>query len=275
MDTTNIATDVQIQNPQAWALALRINEDSLIFAAHSNAEPGSLINRALQLARSEDNYLRSLENCIYDNPLLLLDFKSITISFSSRHFVIVPDALSDAQASDAFTALFGNVTGDVVIDPMPRCAAKIAFELPTGVLRFINRTFESASIHHHLRAVCEHFAAKSQGASVCRQFVYLHDGSADVCIFNHDKFAFANSFACPSPADAAFFVLNAWNQFGLSPSSDELQLIGDRNVRDAIAPMLRNYVTYVMPAIFPAASMRMGHDAVKTPFDLILLLLCE
>ena len=59
------------------------------------------------------------------------------------------------------------------------------------------------------------------------------------------------------------------------PTTDELQLIGDRTVRDAVAPMLRNYVTYVMPAIFPAASMRMGHDAVKTPFDLILLLLCE
>ena len=275
MDTTINATDVEIRNPQTWSLALRIDEDCLQFAAFSNAEPSSLISRKVQLAGSEDNYLRSLENCIYDTPLLLLDFNRITLAFTSRRFMIAPDALSDAQASDAFKALYGDVPGDVAIDHLPRCSAKIAFELPAGVLRFINRTYENVTIHHHLRAVCEHFAAKSQGASVSRQYVYLHDSTADVCIFSQGRLALANSYSCPTPDDAAFFVLNAWQQAGLNPTTDELQLIGDRTVRDAVAPMLRNYVTYVMPAIFPAASMRMGHDAVKTPFDLILLLLCE
>ena len=44
---------------------------------------------------------------------------------------------------------------------------------------------------------------------------------------------------------------------------------------EAVAPMLREYVTYVMPAIFPAAAMRIGMDAMKAPFDLILMSLCE
>ena len=80
---------------------------------------------------------------------------------------------------------------------------------------------------------------------------------------------------CHRVDDAAFFTLNAWTCFGLSADADALQLVGDSTMRDALAPVLRNYITSVMPAIFPAASMRMGHDAMKAPYDLILLLLCE
>ena len=104
----------------------------------------------------------------------------------------------------------------------------------------------------------------------------IENGSVMLPIFSHTP-------ALKSSCECSLTVGNATGRARLSqpyslrlnPTTDELQLIGDRTVRDAVAPMLRNYVTYVMPAIFPAASMRMGHDAVKTPFDLILLLLCE
>ena len=267
--------DVEITNPQTWRLALRINDDCVRFAAYSEVGQGSLISREVPLDGSGDDFLRSLENCIYDNPLFLLDYNRVVMSFTSQHFMLVPGSMSDDSAIDAFNALFGSVQGDILVDTLPRCGVKIVFELPAGVLRFINRTFESATIHHHLWALCEHFAAKCANAGVCREYVYLHDGTADVCIFSHGKLNLANSYVCHSVDDAAFFTLNAWKCFGLSVDADELQMLGDRTMRDALAPVLRNYITYVMPAIFPAASMRMGHDAMKAPYDLILLLLCE
>ena len=56
---------------------------------------------------------------------------------------------------------------------------------------------------------------------------------------------------------------------------DELQLAGDRRVRDELAPELRRFIAYVMPAIYPARAMQLSHDAMQAPIDLIYLALCE
>lgn len=273
MSSSNNATDIEIRNPQTWKLALRVDSDCVRLVAYSEVEQNSLVNKVVQLEGSEDNFLRSLENCIYDNPVFLLDFKQVNIEVTSQRFIVVPDDFSEGQAIDAFCALFGSIRGDIVTNALPHCHAQTVFEIPQGVLQFFNRTFSNCTVFHHLTLTCEHFAAKSINAGVNREFVYLHDGCADLFVFKGTDFSFTNSYTCHTPDDAIFFILNAWKLFGLNATSDELQIIGDRSVRDVIAPVLRNYITYVMPAIFPAASMRMGHDAMKSPFDLILLLL--
>ena len=263
-------------NAAAWRLALRVAGDRVLLAAYSDVEQDSLLCREILLDGGEEERLRVLENCVYDNQLLLQDYKRVTIALTSRQFMLVPAAMSDEAARAAHAALYGDRAGDTVVDEAPGAGVKIVYGLQPGLLRFIERTFDRPTVHHHLWAVIEHFAARSKGASVSREMVYLHEGWADVCVTVNGAFAFANSYSCPVADDAAYYALNAWRQLGLDPEGDEMQLIGDRQVRDAIAPVLRNYVKYVMPAIFPAASMRMGHDAVKAPFDLILLLLlCE
>jgi hypothetical protein len=57
--------------------------------------------------------------------------------------------------------------------------------------------------------------------------------------------------------------------------TDELQLTGDGGQRASMTPELRKYVKYVMPAVYPAAAMRLGRNAMQAPLELILLALCE
>ncbi len=69
-------------------------------------------------------------------------------------------------------------------------------------------------------------------------------------------------------------MLNAWQNLGLDVRSDELQISGDKALRDTLTPQLRKYINYVMPMIFPVSAMKIGQDAIKAPFDLILLSQC-
>ena len=73
---------------------------------------------------------------------------------------------------------------------------------------------------------------------------------------------------------AAYYILNVWQNFGLDVYSDELQISGEKTVREQLMPQLRKYISYVMPIIFPASAMKIGQDAIKAPFDLILLSQC-
>ena len=267
--------DVEVQHPELWRLSLRIDSGSVRFVAHSDIEQNSLMSRSVELEDGEDDFLRSLENCIYDNPFFLLDFKRVDVAYTSRRFMGVPERLDEAGARAAFEAMYGKADGDVAVDALPHCQARIAFEMPSGLLPFINRTFNNPPIRHHLSAVCEHFAKKCRNTGIGKEFVYFHDGYADVMVYLRGRFAFANTFECATAEDAMFFVLNVWNDYSLDVHNDELQIAGDKLMREAVAPMLREYVTYVMPAIFPAAAMRIGMDAMKAPFDLILMSLCE
>lgn len=269
--------DIEIQHPGEWKLSLRIDEKCVRFTAHSDVELNSLVSQKVELSGGEGDFLRSLENSIYDNPFFLLDFKRVSIALHSMRHIVLPDEFADNQelAERAFSAMYGTIDGDVIVDRLNGCGAAIAFEAPHGVLAFLNRTFNNPPVRHHLSALCEYFAAKNDHADVDRQYMYLHDGLADVLVFKEGRFVLANTFECRTADDTAFFALDIWNMQELDAFNDELQIAGDKSVREAVTPILKKYITYVMPVIFPAAAMKIGQDSMKAPFDLILMSLCE
>lgn len=277
MSTLSNTIDNDIQHPEEWRLSLRIDEKCVSFTAHSDVERDSLLFRKVELDCGADEFLRPLENCIYDNPFFLLDFKQVRVALHSMRYIIVPDdiAADTELAERAFVTMYGAISGNLIIDQLKGCGAAIVFEAESGVLPFLNRTFNNPPVRHHLSAICEYFAKKCDATDADRQYVYLHDNRADVVMFKNGRFAFANSFECHSAADTVFFALDAWNEYELDALNDELQIAGDKAAREEVVPMLKKYVTYVMPVIFPAAAMKMGQDAMKAPFDLILMSLCE
>ena len=53
------------------------------------------------------------------------------------------------------------------------------------------------------------------------------------------------------------------------------QLTGERTMCASMTPVLREFVKFVMPAVYPAAAMQLGRNAMQAPLELILQALCE
>ena len=106
-------------------------------------------------------------------------------------------------------------------------------------------------------------------------YLNLNAESMDVAIYRDGGLVCANSYVFTNAEDAAYFAMNAWRAHGLNQLTDELQLIGDGEMRSAVTPKLREFVKYVMPTVFPAAAMQLGRNAMQAPLELILLALCE
>lgn len=272
MSTLSSTIDIDLRHPEEWRLSLRIEPKRVRFVAHSDCERDSLVGRDIELAGDCGEGIGALEGCIYDNPFFLQDFKQVRIVAQSMRFMVVPEAVAAEHelAARAFAALYGNAEGDIVADVLRGCGAAVVFELPAGMLPFLNRTFFNVPVRHHLSALCEHFAKVGGRSGSGRLYAYLHDDMADVVLFKGSGLALANTFGCRTADDAAFYILSVWNQHNLSQATDELQLTGPRETRDEVAQRLREYVTYVMPVMYPVAAMKMGKDSMKAPFDLIL-----
>ena len=58
-------------------------------------------------------------------------------------------------------------------------------------------------------------------------------------------------------------------------STDRLIVSGDADIRDRLLPLLRKYVSYVMPMIFPSDIFKLGRDALNAPFELIAIPLLD
>ena len=269
-------SDITIQHPERWALDVAVSRRWVQFILYAPEQDGSLVTREIRVDDSLP-VLQAVENAVYDNPVLLDDYGRVRLVVRAPHFVVVPaEVASDpALAADVLAATFPGDDTEAATCLLPHCGVGIVYGLPRGMMAFLQRTFNTPPVVHHLYPLCEHFMGLNASTTIARMFVNLHDDTMDLAVYRQGRLVLANSLPLRSTGDAAYLVLHTWQSLGLDALTDEIQLTGDKALRDALAPELRQYIKYVMPAIFPAAAMRLGPDALRAPLDLILFATCE
>ncbi len=272
---SNTTADIHIERPEYWTLELGLCRDKVQYMLYDVDQDNSLMVGSIALDLSAGTYLKALENAIYDNNVLLEEYKQVRVMVDSSQFVILPPAYADEMtAQDAFDATYPDAKGDFAFCQLPRCNVGIAYAAPQGVMSFLDRTFGMPTVVHHLYPLCEHYRRQDENREVACLHLNLHTDYIDVLITRDRQLVMACSYAYKDINDAAYYALHAWQTFGLDQQRDELLVTGDKQPRTQVIPVLRQYVSYVMPAIFPAAALKIGQDAVKAPLELILLALC-
>ena len=263
---------LNIQHPEAWELLVSIDGKRLNYILYTPAVANSLI---IGEVTGTDDSLQSLEDAIYDTPELLNEYKRVRVVVNSPHYVFLPQATDDEDCKELVRHAFPDDDGDVVVSPLPLSGVKQVFMMPHGMSAFLGRTFNYPVVLHHLTPLCEYFKGLDRGHGIAGMFLYLNAGAMDMAIYRDGEFQCANTYRFTDIQDAAYFALNAWRTNGMDQLADELQLTGEGDLCAQMTPVLREYVKYVMPVVFPAAAMRLGRNAMQAPLDLILLALCE
>jgi len=263
---------INIQHPEVWELLVSIGEGRVDYVLYTPTVAGSLMIG--DVARA-DGTLPSLEDAIYDTGELLDEYKRVRVIVDSSHYVLLPIETQDDDCLELVRAAFPADDGDAAVCALPANGTKIAFLMPRGMQAFLGRTFNYPAIYHRLFPLCEHFKSLDNDGGISRMFLNLRAASMDVVIYRKGCLQCVNTYPFTNIDDATYFALNAWRTHGLDQLTDELQLTGDGGQRASMTPELRKYVKYVMPAVYPAAAMRLGRNAMQAPLELILLALCE
>lgn len=276
-DLSNTTRDIDIQHPEYWTLELALAPKAVQYMLYDIDEENSLNAGEIPLDFTAGGYLKALENAIYDNPLLLNEYRQVRIMAHSERFIVLPPEFKHPDdAIEAFDTAFPHREGDFALCSLPCCGVSVGFELPRGVLGFLERTFDMPPILHHLYPLMEYYKHQDEGREVACLHLHLRDDSTDLVMTrSQEGLVMANTYPTPTPQDAIYFALHAFKTFGLDVKRDELLLTGSKPLRDKVMPELRKYVSYVMPAIIPAAALQIGQDAMNAPLELILLALCE
>jgi hypothetical protein len=265
-----------IKEPQMWQLVLELGSNALSVMVFSPIEHHSLISMELPL-NGGIAPLKAFQEVVYDNPLLLSDFKRVTVLLRQERFMLVPDMLTNAElVQRTFRAAFPapESPSEIIVDELPGMKARMLTEVPSELLGFLRRTFNNPRICHSLTPLALYFKGKHPNRSRGKMMVNLRGEQLDVVILGDDAPLVINSYPVHSPMDAVYFVMACREGVGLS-AMDEIILAGDSESRAAVTPLLRRFVRYVMPAIFPSTMFRAGRAALRTPFELVVAPLVE
>lgn len=281
MDNQSSLSGITVDRAGQWRLLMRLGVDTLDAVLYSPLHDGSLMHRALPLDPAAESRLKAVEACVYDNKLLLGDFARISCVVESRRTVILPQGLDEPADDDAaearsliFRSSFPDFEGETFLSPTGMAGTVMMSGDADGVLPFLKRTFFNVQISAHLSPLCRYFLSTAGRSSGRRLYAVLRAGAVDVVATDRGRLLMANTFDAPTASDAAYFILAARKLLQL-PDTAETMLAGVAAMREEVTPILRRFQPTVMPVIFPSVMFRAGKESLNSPFDLIILPLCE
>lgn len=266
-----------VDDPSLWRLSLLIGDEGIDVLAHRVVGEAPLVWSRIGFDPAAATPAAAIEEAVYANPLLLAPFGKVDIVVRTRRALVVPAAVaSDADAVEALVTLFPPGDGKFTPFTSPVDSRNsVVFLLDKGVANFLARTYDASAPRHVLSALGCFFTHKSRLGNSAKIYVNLEKETIDLLVFDNFGLAAANSFDCPDINDAAYYVLAVGRTAGLDPQTAEILLSGNPDRRSALTPLLRRFVNYVMPAIFPSAAYHGDPRALKASFPLIILPLCE
>lgn len=262
-----------IKEPRMWQLVMEPGPDTLSVMLFSPIEHHSLISEEIPLDKTTSP-TKAFQEAVYDNPLLLADFRKVTILLPSTRFMAVPDILDTPEAREevfrrAFPASEADNPEEILAEELPGMSATMLTAIPAAQLGFLRRTFNNPLLSHPLTPLALYFKAKHPTRPRGKMIANLRRGRCDVVILGDTSPLVLNSFPVRDPMDAVYYIMACREGLGLSPT-DEIILAGDNPSRGAVSPVLRRFIRYVMPAIFPSTMFRAGRAALRTPFEMIV-----
>lgn len=248
-------------------LTIRISPNSLAFAAREadgtiafepyHTKSGVSIAANLRQAFSESRLLGAGYKsalAVVDSPVLLLPIEEYS-----------QDAVPTLYAH-AFTTGKENV---VLHSVLPDQNAVAAFTINRDLRMVLDDNFNDVAVMPMMQPVWACLYHRSFTGTRRKMFVYIHNKVAEVFAFRQNRFCFSNRFDAARAADAAYYVLYAWQQLGYNNANDELHIVGDCMEQGKFAPLMREYLANVYE-VSPAACF--GDSPVVQvkgmPFDL-------
>ena len=258
-------------------LYIRLSDTDLHFANFDKATPASFTFATYHL-KPQFTLAMNLREALASLDMLKLPFSHVEVVINTP---VTPVPLADFQEEDCESTYKYCFTQSgavrVFYDTVPAANVVLLFALEEVMCRTLEEAFGEVRYSSVQTAMLQHFSGKGLGtasASRRRFFVYVHEGSADVSIFEDAHLVMFNSYAVHTPSDVAFYVFNLAHHLGFDVQQDPVFVAGEELLRQPVVEELGRYAPRIY-GVNPAADF--NRHVVSTtphvPYDLVTLLL--
>lgn len=263
--TSRRLTKDLIADTSMRTLCVRVSADSLSALVAGPVGPDFAVMSCIEPLAAHS--LKSLEDAIYDNSLLLGDFSRSTVVIATSQMVQIPDGIPAPMAEKIAESLLPDCDAprSFISAPMPQ--GQVIAAVDSETLNFLKRTFPDAVFSISLSVIAG--VVSSIRSDEARMYAFCYPDELVVLAFDADGLlVFANRFDAFSPADCAYYILAA---AGTDPLP--VSLGGDPDLRNGVMDCLKQAVPDIelAPLILPDAFVAVRRQSPEISDDLIFL----
>lgn len=195
--------DLTNENTAGMRLILRVDPQRLsaLIVGSETIDP-AVVSIVEDLA---EQTIKAVENVVYDNPLLLGDFASVDIIFSTPEIFIIP-ASANELVEEIAEAMLPDSTGlRTILRESVGETVTLGYAVEAELLNFLKRTFACAEFHHSL-SVTANWLMRNEPAG----FYGLVNGPGDMVLCSvraNGDLRVLNRPQPGGPNDCAYYIL--------------------------------------------------------------------
>ncbi len=265
-----------ISQPELWRCVLHITPSRLNVAVVPPVAQEEMVAASLLLNPEAATPLKALEDAVYDNPLLLSDFRSVHCLVETPAHAVVPAELATPDDAPLLLSRMSGTEADpdrTVASP-EMGGASLLYELPEPLEAFLKRTFFGVSISTPLEEVGKAAVGMSASGGEPVMIAVADTASAvTLAAARGGGLLLLNTFNVSHPTDAAYYLLASRATLGLGKGDGTVWFAGQAPLARTMANIASPYLDSVEFVTTPPELCGYGREAAKLTYPLTQYLL--
>ena len=254
------------------SLSIRLCTDGFSFSASSNE--GADFSFIPYNINPTVSLTANLREAVATVSILQQDYQNIQILLDSPSSIVPFDRFDEEKVEALYAYNFPHRKGYTVLyNILSKSNTTLLFALDKNAYQYLNEIFPHARYYSVETPVIEYLTEKSKLRESQKLYVYFHEKTIHVYIFNNGKLYFANNFTYTDLNDALYFILQVWKVQGLNQHTDELHLLGHLPEEEKTRKELHRFIQHVYQNN-PVAEFELSPEESKLqiPYDLQILI---
>lgn len=254
------------------SITIRTNARTLSFASRDTEHGNGIIYEPYSV-KSGINIAANLRQAFADSPLLATGHRRATVLMGTPVMPVPAEEFDETAAALLYRQVNTLHSADNVMwKSIPGLNAVAVYAVNNDLQTVLADHFAEIAYLPLMQPVWRHFFGMSHDGLHRRLFCYMHDGRLELTAFRRDRFCLNTGIGVTDADDAAYFILNAWQQLAMRQTADILVVAGTMPGRDRLIAELRKFIGDIREADSSTARRHAATpDSTDIPFDLRLL----
>ena len=226
MKSVRIKGDIDLLSKNS--LSILISQDGLSYSIYDIDDKKVQALVSMQFDVNKDDEIRKF---IEDEGLKDAQFENINVVYATRNVTIVPDAIFDENSAESIYALNRKISPDDEIrySRLPKSQTVIVFAIEKEITSLLDELFARYNLYPQSYPLIETGLTKtkiSEKPNRQRMLVQVFENFFEILVIDKGQIVNYNTYNYKSANDMLYFIVNTFEQLGLSPEECEVAFSG-------------------------------------------------
>jgi hypothetical protein len=192
--------------------------------------------------------LEEINNIYNTNEILQLQFKHIKLLFTTNKYTNIPSAFYDEKEIESIYSFNQNLDKNesLLTNYTYGNSAYTIFGIPNSIKTFFTEKHNNINIYHNTTPLIEEILLKEKlNSNHNKVFLNIMPNTFDIVIIEKNNLKLLNTFTYNSDTDFIYYILNIFNQLGLSPIDIPISITGFIRKNDSKIEKLKKYIKHI------------------------------